>query len=499
MKKIYISMFAAIMIIFSVRLFAVPAYAANEIAISSATDLKAMENNPSGSYYLTKDITVPQNMTLFTDYNKPFTGTLDGKGHKLKSYKITLNSYLETGLFKNAKNATFKNFSMTGISVNVSGNEGALVGVLVFRGDKCTFSNIKLSGKALVKLGNVQETNTSVSGLVYTGSGTISNCSTSVDIIASSTSSKNRIKAAGLAGDFYEGSIKKSSNSGNISISGNPATDDQMYAAGIAYSCKNITSCKNTGKITINVGGNNRASQIAAAGLVCDVKGATTSCSNTAAVKITSKLNYPYEISIAGLVNSSDTMSKCKNSGKVTLSGKIGSEEIYVGGLGSVISKVKYSYNKGAVKASTTGQKKVYVGGITGRVVDLRNSYNVGSVSLKGPGYVGGLSGEATPWGEKVICNYSKTKVKGSKGAVKGQLIGYYGGAEVKGKRNIYNNYYTSSGKAYGETYISWKAWVAKSNKVSSITKSKCSKLGSKYWTYSKKYKRLVLKNNKEK
>ena len=161
---------------------------------------------------------------------------------------------------------------------------------------------------------------------------------------------------------------------------------------------------------------------------------------NTATVKITSKMKNPYEIGIGGLVTNSTTMSKCKNSGKVTLSGKVGSEEIYVGG----------------------------------------------------------LSGEATPWSERVMCNYSKAKVKGSKGAVKGQVIGYYEGAETVNKRNIYNNYYTSAGKAYGETYISWKAWMAKATKVSSITESTCPKLGSKYWTYSKKYKRLILKNNKE-
>ena len=68
---------------------AMPAYAAEAegIAISTADDLRAMENNPSGKYYLTRDIEVPENMALFTDYNKPFTGTLDGKGHKLKTTK----------------------------------------------------------------------------------------------------------------------------------------------------------------------------------------------------------------------------------------------------------------------------------------------------------------------------------------------------------------------------------------------------------------------------
>ena len=66
-------------------------------------------------------------------------------------------------------------------------------------------------------------------------------------------------------------------------------------------------------------------------------------------------------------------------------------------------------------------------------------------------------------------------------------------------KRNIYNNYYKTSGKAYGAADFTWKPWLAKATKVSSITAKNCPKLSSKYWTYSGKYKRLILKNNKEK
>ena len=63
--------------------------AANGTAISTADDLKAMEKNPSGNYYLANDIEVPANLTLFTSYDKPFTGTLDGNGHAIKGYTYT--------------------------------------------------------------------------------------------------------------------------------------------------------------------------------------------------------------------------------------------------------------------------------------------------------------------------------------------------------------------------------------------------------------------------
>lgn len=66
-------------------------------------------------------------------------------------------------------------------------------------------------------------------------------------------------------------------------------------------------------------------------------------------------------------------------------------------------------------------------------------------------------------------------------------------------KRNIYDNYYTGSGKAYGWGFVTWHKWVAKASKVSSIKAASCPKLSSKYWTYSSKYGRMILKNNKEK
>ena len=72
-------------------------------------------------------------------------------------------------------------------------------------------------------------------------------------------------------------------------------------------------------------------------------------------------------------------------------------------------------------------------------------------------------------------------------------------GTEVVQKRSICDNYYTGSGKAYGTASVTWNDWVAKATKVSSISKANGLKLSSKYWIYSSKYKRMILKNNKEK
>ena len=129
----------------------------------------------------------------------------------------------------------------------------------------------------------------------------------------------------------------------------------------------------------------------------------------------------------------------------------------------------------------------------------MRNSYNTGSVTLSGGGYVGGLAGNAGGFDHRITNNYSTGTVKGSKGATKGQLIGIYSEGDDKASNKIYNNYYTKSGKAYGFGSVAKKSWAAKASKVSSIKAASCPKLSSKYWTYSSKYGRMILKNNKEK
>ena len=57
MKKRVFAVMLALVMVFTMCFATAPAFAATEgIAISTAEDLKAMENNPSGSYYLANDI-----------------------------------------------------------------------------------------------------------------------------------------------------------------------------------------------------------------------------------------------------------------------------------------------------------------------------------------------------------------------------------------------------------------------------------------------------------
>ena len=497
MKKKLLSVVLTLTVALTMCFASVPAYAASGTAIKTADDLKAMESNPGGSYYLANDIEVPANLILFTSYDAPFTGTLNGNGHSIKGYTYTSSADWteQAALFGYAKKATFKNLKMT--NVNISLNQAGTVAALVAASENCKFTDISVSGKITGKSLN---TAAGIVAYSYEG-GTLTNCKNSADITI--TNADEGSSAAGVAGFIGSaGSMKNCSNSGKISISGSIEAAS-ISAAGVVLGVGKATSCKNSGTISVSAIGNGSMNdECIAAGVAVEVDTAV-SCSNTGKVSMNATVEAVDPHRVGGVFGSvTKSASKCYNKGAVSFSGK-SYRGIYVGGLGAYLPKVSQSYNKGAVTVKMSSAKKAEdnkIGGVSGAVVDMRNCYNTGSVTVTGVAFVGGISGYADPWDNKVVNNYNTGKVKAStKGTFKGQVIGGYEGAEIVQKRNIYDNYYTGSGKAYGWGFVTWHKWVAKASKVSSIKAANCPKLSSKYWTYSSKYGRMILKNNKEK
>ena len=497
MKKKLLSVVLTLTVALTMCFASVPAYAASGTAIKTADDLKAMESNPGGSYYLANDIEVPANLILFTSYDAPFAGTLDGNGHAIKGYTYTASADWteQAALFGYAKKATFKNLKMS--NVNISLNQAGTVAALVAASENCKFTDISVSGKIVGKSLN---TAAGIVAYSYEG-GTLTNCKNSADITI--TKADEGSSAAGVAGFIGSaGSMKNCSNSGNISISGSIEASS-ISAAGVVLGVGKATSCKNSGKISVSAIGNGSMNdECVAAGVAVEADTAV-SCSNTGKVSMKAAVEAVDPHRVGGVFGAvTKSASKCYNKGAVSFSGK-SYRGLYVGGLGAYLPKVSQSYNKGAVTVKMSSVKKTEenkIGGVCGDTVDMRNCYNTGSVTVTGVAFVGGISGYAHPWGEKVVNNYNTGKVKAStKGAFKGQVIGGYEGAEMVQKRNIYDNYYTGSGKAYGWGFVTWHKWVAKASKVSSIKAANCPKLSSKYWTYSSKYGRMILKNNKEK
>ena len=497
MKKKLLSVVLTLTVALTMCFASVPAYAASGTAIKTADDLKAMESNPGGSYYLANDIEVPANLILFTSYDAPFTGTLDGNGHTIKGYTYTSSADWteQAALFGYAKKATFKNLKMT--NVNISLNQAGTVAALVAASENCKFTDISVSGKIT---GKSLSTAAGIVAYSYEG-GTLTNCKNSADITI--TNADEGSSAAGVAGFIGSaGSMKNCSNSGKISISGSIEATS-ISAAGVVLGVGKATSCKNSGTISVSAIGNGSMNDACiAAGVAVEVDTAV-SCSNTGKVSMNATVEAIDPHRVGGVFGSvTKSASKCYNKGAVSFSGK-SHRGLYVGGLGAYLPKVSQSYNKGTVTVKMSSAKKAEdnkIGGVSGAVVDMRNCYNTGSVTVTGAAFVGGISGYADPWDDKVVSNYNTGKIKATtKGTYKGQVLAGYEGTEVVQKRNIYNNYYTGSGTGYDPVYSTPHKYVAKASKVSSIKAKNCPKLSSKYWTYSSKYGRMILKNNKEK
>ena len=494
-KSRILTVFLALAVVFTMSFATVPAYAASGTAITSADDLRAMENNPSGSYYLANDIEVPANLALFTDSRTPFTGTFDGNGHAIKNYtySTTTEDLMHAALFCRTKNASFKNLNMTDVHISVK--SGGNFAALAAYGQGTTFENITVSGK--LSASGIINTLGAIVGSLNDGS--ITNCTNKADITVTGAAGA---AAAGVAGAASAATVKNCTNSGAISISG-PIDGGRSYrAAGVTNIAGKVISCKNTGAVSVTTSGSAEgAVSLSAAGVVGPSTEQITSCANTGKITMKSTVEVSRSILMGGVAANAENakITKSWNKGAVTFNG-VAEYGAVVGGLSAITSNVSQSWNKGAVSAKASkNELDVVTGGLAGTAVDMRNSYNTGSVTLSGGGYVGGLAGNAGGFDHRITNNYSTGTVKGSKGATKGQLIGIYSEGDDKASNKIYNNYYTKSGKAYGFGSVAKKSWAAKSQKVASIKAGNCPKLSSKYWTYSSKYGRMILKNNKEK
>ena len=216
------TVFLTIAVIFTMSFAALPAYAASGTAITNADDLKAMENNPSGSYYLANDIEVPANLSLFADYDRPFTGTLDGNGHKIKGYTyISSEEWLDyVALFIHTKNATFKNLRMTDVNINL--NQADSVAALAATSTNCKFIDISVSGKIVGKY-----LRTAAGILAYNEGSSMTGCKNSADITVTDAAEGGGV--AGVAGSCD--TMKNCTNSGKISISGTMIKVDELANA----------------------------------------------------------------------------------------------------------------------------------------------------------------------------------------------------------------------------------------------------------------------------
>ena len=527
-------------------LLAQPAYAAEAIAITDVEGLKAMESNKTGSYYLAKDIDLSGEKDFELFKFSAFQGTLDGKGYAIKNFtRSEASKYKDASfaLIDKANNATIKNLSLTGVKIAVETPREVSCAALVRNATgKCKFENIKTSGTIKVTSSNTDPYETYphlIGGLVVTmdEKTTFSKCTNGINIDAQITGGYSK-SIAGIVANG-SGTFTKCANKGAIVFKGTGSWGTGIDVAGISASGiypSKLVSCTNSGKISVTLEkllvADEYLEDVRVSGLTS--KASATSCGNKGAVKLTVKSGAGAEnITVSGCVSAMGgdenyrvfPITKCYNKGAVTLDAgswksaqsicKVNVAGVVGEAFGGVkkqdkMRAVTQCYNKGAVKAST-GSAFPNVGGVCADFsgATFANNYNAGTVTGKGNMYIGGLIGSASMVGkpkEGVVMeknyNVGKVTLSGTSGSEKkwlkaGALTGAITDMDVAATRNAYNNYYTS-GKPYAWSNVTWKAWTAQATKVGSISSGSCPKLSSSLWTYSSKYKRLILKNNKE-
>ncbi|NQO18497.1 YSIRK-type signal peptide-containing protein [Streptococcus suis] len=175
--------------------FTVDKLVLQEGAYSKFSELvDAINNNPSGTYYLAADMVVDKEVSTDTYVTKEFTGSLKSLGDH-KTYSIL---QLDKPLFSTLKNARVENISLKDVAIS---NDQTEVAALAKKSDKSTIDKVSVSGNITAKQ--------NIAGLVYeaTNGTTISNSIVNVNL--SNTASHETYHIGGVTGILNSSTIDK--------------------------------------------------------------------------------------------------------------------------------------------------------------------------------------------------------------------------------------------------------------------------------------------------
>lgn len=198
--------------------------AADPFQISTIQDLKDISNGLDKHYILTKDIVFPSGTywAPIGNWNKPFTGTLNGNGFKIKNLLIdSYSSYI--GLFSATSSATIKYLTLENVNIVGEAYAGAIAGRALQR---TKIENCAVSG--------------SVSGNGWTG-GLTGELMGGGYILQSSNAAKvnsSNFYTGGITGVLDGSVIRESFNTGNVK--------GQRDVGGIAGYCFSNSLIENT-------------------------------------------------------------------------------------------------------------------------------------------------------------------------------------------------------------------------------------------------------------
>ena len=350
------------------------------IEISSAKDLAKIGTDASyplnGSYVLADDINLEGNANNAWKSIGNFTGTFDGDEHTISGLYLNAGSAAGPadqglGLFTSVgQGGTVKNLTVEGVIDGT--NAGVVIGGIVGRNNGGTISNCTSSVDITASV------DSNVGGIVGSGeSGTIKNCCNtgSIDVTCSSSD----IGIGGIVGQTSNGTVKTCENTGNVTVDHCTGTGGIV---GYAVRGSKVSNCRNSGSIDGN--------ESKTGGIVGENYGAVLKCYNTGDVRSDGTTGGIAGRNVSENSGSGSTVENCYNIGDVTGavsgSGDVGGIVGYNNNSENFDSKIKNCYNTGAVISGNSSN----VGGVVGQIEtgDVSDCYYLRQEGLPGIGSV---------------------------------------------------------------------------------------------------------------
>jgi predicted alpha-1,6-mannanase (GH76 family) len=209
-------------------------FAWSQTGVSNEAELKAMAENPEGSYILTQDIVLTGNWTpLCSDV--PFKGVLDGNGHAIRHLRIESAANF-VGLFARTEGATIQNLAIVDPEI-IATQAGACAAILIAEAGATTVSATGIAGGRVTGKGAAA----SLIGQMPAGAGR----SHIVDSYSSANIQSERTAAGGLAAIARNLTVTNACFAGTIQNNGTPgeAMPSQGGIIAVSEGDNSVSNC----------------------------------------------------------------------------------------------------------------------------------------------------------------------------------------------------------------------------------------------------------------
>ena len=347
------------------------------IEIDSADELAKIGDDGyplNGSYVLTANINLGASAEPPWTAIGNFTGTFDGAGYKISGLYLNADNLGPAdqglGLFTMVgEGGTVENLTVEGVIDGT--NAGVVIGGIVGKNNGGTISNCT----SIVDITGSVDSN--VGSIVGSGeSGTIENCCNTGSINVTGSVDSNVGGIVGLAGNpngRVTVTVENCENTGNVTVKGN--ADGTGGIVGGADS-GTVSNCRNSGSIDGN--------ESITGGIVGDNYGAISRCNNTGAVSADGATGGVAGQNVCSQSGPNSIVENCYNTGAVSGSGDVGGVVGHNNNSNYYNSTVKNCYNTG--KVTGTGN----LGGAVGRIEtgDVSDCYYLNTSAAEGIGSV---------------------------------------------------------------------------------------------------------------